>query len=75
MDARLEGRVVVRFTILQDGGLDEHLQLVKSSGAEILDNAAIAAIKSAAPFPALPQQLRRERLHVELPMSFYLAES
>ncbi|MFC1718426.1 TonB family protein [Candidatus Poribacteria bacterium] len=75
MDAGLEGKVVVRFTISRDGGLDENPQLVRSSGAEILDNAAIAAIKNAAPFPALPGSLSREWLQVELPMDFRLTES
>ena len=74
-DARIEGRVVVRFSISHNGQLSEHPQLVTSSGAEILDNAAIAAIKSAAPFPALPASLSREILQVELPMSFRLNES
>ncbi len=75
MDAGLEGKVIVRFTILRDGELSEHPLLVRSSGAKILDNAAIAAIKSAAPFPALPDSLSQERLQVELPMDFRLRES
>ena len=75
MDSGLEGKVVIRFTILRDGALGEQPQLVKSSGTEILDNAAIAAIKSAAPFPALPDSLDRERLQVEVPMDFRLRES
>lgn len=75
MDAGLEGKVIVRFTILRDGELGERPLLVKSSGAEILDNAAIAAIKNAAPFPALPDSLSQERLQVELPMDFRLRES
>ncbi len=75
MDAGLEGKVVVRFTILQNGALGEHLQLVKSSGTEILDNAAMAAVRDAAPFPVLPNSLSREQLQVELPMDFRLRES
>lgn len=75
MDTGLEGRVVIRFTILQDGTLGEEIQLVSSSGTEILDNAAISALRNAAPFPALPKELRRERLQIELPMSFHLTRS
>ncbi len=75
MDAGLEGKVLVRFTISRDGGLSENPQLVRSSGAEILDNAAIAAIKRAAPFPALPDSLSRDWLQVELPMDFRLTGS
>ena len=75
MDAGLEGKVVVRFTVSRDGKLSERPRLVQSSGAEILDNAAIAAIKSAAPFPVLPDSFSREQLQVELPMDFRLTES
>jgi protein TonB len=73
-DARLEGRVVVRFTIMQDGQLAERPRLVTSSGADVLDNAAIEAIKRATPFPALPNSLGRESLQLRLPMSFQLDE-
>lgn len=75
LDAGIEGRVVVRFTILKDGTLDQDLQMVKSSGTEILDNAALAAIKAAAPFPAIPPSLGRDKLRIELPMDFNLTES
>lgn len=74
-DAGLEGKVVIRFAILRDGKLDEEIQLVSSSGTEVLDNAAIAAVKGAAPFPALPRSLSRERLQIELPMDFRLRSS
>jgi protein TonB len=75
MDTGLEGRVVIRFTILQDGTLCEEILLVSSSGTEILDNAAISAVRNAAPFPTLPEELSREWLQVELPMSFHLTRS
>jgi TonB family protein len=72
MDAGLEGMVVIRFSILQDGTLDAEIQLVSSSGTQVLDNAAVAAVRDAAPFPALPRALKRERLQIELPMHFRL---
>lgn len=75
MHLSLEGRVVIRFTILQDGTLDEEIQLVSSSGTRILDNAAVTAVRDAAPFPALPRALKREWLQIELPMDFRLRES
>lgn len=37
--------------------------------------AQITAIKDAAPFPALPQALKREWLQIELPMDFRLRAS
>jgi TonB family protein len=75
MDESIEGRVVIRFTILQNGTLCEEILLMNSSGAEILDKAVISAVRDAAPLPALPKELRRERLQVELPMSFHLTRS
>ncbi|MBD3182927.1 TonB family protein [Candidatus Poribacteria bacterium] len=75
MDANVEGKVVIRFTILQDGRLSEEIMLVSSSGAKILDNAAISAVRNASPFPELPKELKSEKLQVELPMSFYLTRS
>lgn len=74
-DAGLEGKVVVRFTILEDGTLGDDLQLVSSSGTEILDNAAMVAVTAAAPFPALPRSLGREWIRIEVPMDFRLKES
>lgn len=75
LDAGIQGRIIIRFTILKDGTLEHELQVVKSSGAEILDNAAIAAIRAAAPFPAIPPSLGREKLKIELPLDFKLTES
>ena len=75
IDVGLEGRVVIRFIVLQDGTLNEEIQLVSSSGTEVLDNAAVAAVRDAAPFPALPRALNREWLQIELPMDFRLRGS
>jgi protein TonB len=49
----LDGIVEVLFTLNTDGSVSG-VSVIKSAGAEILDAAAIAAIKSAAPFRAPP---------------------
>lgn len=74
MKMELEGKVVVRFTILQNGLLNDNIQILDSSGAEVLDKAAITAVKDAAPFPVFPPELKRKSLSIELPMYFQLRE-
>lgn len=75
METGIQGRVIVRFTILKNGTLEQEPQLIKSSGSEILDNAAIMAVKAAIPFPEIPESLKRDQIHVELPMEFILTQS
>ena len=52
----LQGRLVLKFVLNRDGSLRE-LKVVKSSGVDILDDAAIKAIRRAAPFYAIPENL------------------
>ncbi|MDT8318654.1 MAG: TonB family protein [bacterium] len=52
----LQGSLVLKFVLNKDGSLRE-LKVMRSSGAEILDDAAIKAIRRAAPFYAIPQNL------------------
>jgi len=54
--AGLQGSLVLKFVLNKDGSLRE-LKVVKSSGVGILDDAAIKAIRRAAPFYAIPQNL------------------
>lgn len=52
-----QGRVVVRFRINKDGTLPTgSLALEESSGRKDLDDAALSAIRSAAPFKKFPQE-------------------
>ena len=52
----LEGRIVLKFVINRDGTLKD-LQVVRSSGVDILDDEALKAIRRAAPFYAIPENL------------------
>ena len=52
----LQGNLTLKFVLNRDGSLRD-LKVVKSSGAEILDDAAIKAIRRAAPFYAIPENL------------------
>ena len=61
-----EGRVVVGFVLLADGRVRD-LRVLSSSGHEALDEAALAAVRRAAPYPPPG----RDRL-VRTPVSFRL---
>jgi TonB family protein len=49
-DLRWEGRCLVEFVLLAGGAIRD-LRLVESSGRPLLDEAALAAVQSAVPFP------------------------
>jgi len=62
----IEGTVYVKFRINPDGQPAE-IQIVRSSGSEILDKGALKIIKNAGPFPYVNDAL-------EIPISFRLEE-
>lgn len=65
-DARengIQGKLLVYFSIAKDGSLSR-LNLVRSSGSKILDDAAMQAIRDAAPFPRLPDRFHLDRLNI-----------
>jgi TonB family protein len=66
-DAGFEGRSGVKMVILKNGELAE-VELVDSSGHEVLDNAALQSVRDAAPFQPIPEQVGRDRIE----MSIYL---
>jgi TonB family protein len=59
----LQGRVVVEFTILQNGHI-ELLALVRSSGSKLLDEEAVRAIKAAVPFKPFPRSIQETSLRI-----------
>ncbi len=65
--AGIKGRSGVRITILKNGQL-ESVEIVDSSGHEILDNAALQSVRNAAPFPPIPDKVGRDKIA----MSIYL---
>ena len=56
--AGLEGRLLVRFVINDDGSL-RYVEVMRSSGIPVLDDAALRAVRKAAPFPPVPEDLGR----------------
>jgi protein TonB len=56
--------VIVRFTILSDGSL-EGAEVLQASGTYLLDNAALRAVTTAAPFSPLPKHYETTRLTIQ----------
>jgi len=57
------GRLNIVFTIEKNGNVSS-IKLVKSSGYEILDDAAISALKYASPFNPIPESIGEDRLRI-----------
>ena len=63
------GTAVVRLTVKSNGELVSN-EIVKSSGSKKLDNAALASIANAAPFPSIPSEVGQETIAVSVPFRF-----
>lgn len=55
----LAGGLVLSVDVLKDGSVNR-IRLLKSSGYDILDEAAIRIVRLSAPFAPLPEEIRRE---------------
>lgn len=67
--SRVAGTVVVRFTVSPEGELISR-EIASSSGSKVLDDAAVASIERAAPFPAMPNDAADGPLVVSVPFKF-----
>lgn len=67
--SRISGTAVVRFTVSPKGALLSR-EISKSSGSKVLDDAAVASIERAAPFPAMPSEASDSPLVVSVPFKF-----
>jgi protein TonB len=68
----IQGRVKVKFVLLADGSLKD-VQVVKSSRHRNLDEAAVNAVKKAAPFPKPPASLFKTPVTFQVHILFELA--
>jgi len=55
----LEGSLVLSVDVLADGSI-ERVQVLRSSGYELLDEAAVRIVRLAAPYADLPPEVRKE---------------
>ncbi|MCC6966191.1 MAG: energy transducer TonB [Nitrospira sp.] len=67
---RLEGRVVVRIVIREDGHIAS-ATIAKSSGHSVLDQAALETIRQASPIP-LSQPLEKSFVTMQIPLGYSL---
>lgn len=70
----LEGRTGVKLTILKDGSL-ETMEITESAGNELLDSAALESVRSAAPFPPIPEGVERDRIDISVYIVFKISGS
>ncbi|MCZ8316094.1 energy transducer TonB [Phreatobacter sp.] len=63
------GRAVVRFSILRSGAAGG-VSLASSSGNTIVDQAAVAMVRRAAPFPPLPAEYGPAAMPLTVPVAF-----
>lgn len=69
--AKHEGRVMVAFTLLKNGEI-ENLRLQEKSKYESLDQAALKAINSVTPFSVFPSEIIEDAIDVVIPFRFEL---
>jgi protein TonB len=67
---RARGTVRLVFSMLRDGTVTD-VQVISSSGFDVLDAAAVETIRKAAPMPRIPAELP-EHLNIHLPVAFDL---
>lgn len=65
----LIGTTVVRFSVNAAGELIK-LEVASSSGKKQLDDAALASVQKAVPFPAMPSGLHRDKIELSVPFRF-----
>lgn len=61
----------IRFTLLRDGTIRSP-KVSNSSGSRVLDNAALAAVQNAEPYPPFPDGQAGNSIRLELPVVFEL---
>jgi periplasmic protein TonB len=68
----LEGTAKVRVVLDRRGRLVKDAKITRSSGHELLDEEALAMVRRAAPFPALPDGISQSAVSFEIPVRFKL---
>lgn len=69
--SRIAGTVVMRFTVDTDGSLLSK-EVAASSGSPLLDDAAVAALDRAAPFPPIPPEVSIKPMAFTQPFKFVI---
>ncbi|OUR74403.1 hypothetical protein A9Q78_00745 [Methylophaga sp. 41_12_T18] len=69
-----EGIVTLFFVVSRDGKVTES-RISKSSGYKRLDDAVLKMLRKAAPLPPFPDEMEKESLSINIPISFKLTDS
>src|SRR5512143_3706551 len=67
-----QGTLFIKFDILKDGSLGG-VEVLKGSGYKILDDEAVRAIRSSAPFQPLPADWNMERYSIRAAVIFFMS--
>ena len=65
----MEGQPVIAFTLNKNGRLMK-VDLARTSGYQLLDQAALEAVQQGAPYPEIPAELKIDTFQFKLPISF-----
>jgi protein TonB len=68
-EGRVEGVVLVRFTVNRNGEVVSS-QIVKGSGFSILDDEGLGLLKRVNPFPPIPKEIENNTLTITAPLQF-----
>lgn len=71
----LEGKAVVRVFIDREGKMARRPEIVRSTGHEVLDAAALEMLHEAAPFPPLPSGYDKALAELVIPIRFSLRDA
>ena len=69
---KMLGSVEVAFSVDSNGVLKDKLEIINSSGYELLDKTALKIIKNSAPFPAFPDSIKEKELNLKVSIDFTL---
>lgn len=72
-DMGIEGRVRIKLVITKDGSL-EKVEILETSGHEILDETALRSIRDAAPFLPIPEELKKNKLELSIYLTFEISK-
>lgn len=67
--AGIFGELMLRFTLLSDGRLED-VRLLRSSGSRLLDDEAVRAVKVANPYNPFPKRITKRRLQINAVFSY-----
>lgn len=70
---RAEGKVIVKAVIKEDGSVG-NVEVVRSSGFQSLDQAALELMRHAGPFN-LPRELGKPQVTIQIPLNYRLDRS